>query len=504
MNFSKNAIDIIEGSEGLRLSAYIDPVGVPTIGYGTTVYPSGRRVQLGDTISDAEADAFLRFDCQKVAQGVDEATLGVGLNQNQFDALVSFSYNLGVGALRQSTLLRKLKAGDFVGAAAEFPSWNKGVVDGVRVELPGLTKRRALEQALFVRPDASGVPIPDVPLSDAEKVIAAKGFRQDGGNLLVLFDKTNNVIEILKLGDASPRTLIAALKVFPNLDTFDFAPSNDTVPAGTIVQFPGPSQPHPSNNAPPPPNQVLSLGSEDQEDSVVHDVQIMQTRLKELRYYAGPVNGVFDLLTDQAVKKFQADQFGASEADGLVGPKTWARLFGPPQAPTGDPGSSSPGKTYLKLTKTASKDEFGAFILDLAYYKDGVLKGSINTCSGQPRRQSFRTAPDSQMGSMEPLPEGKWSIGNIRWCGGKDNYSGPIWNGGLGPAKIPLTYVEPGTCAREAIEIHIDWNRQTSPGTAGCLAATNVPDFQKLVGWLRESNPNFLFVDWTDGTCPAP
>ena len=78
-----------------------------------------------------------------------------------------------------------------------------------------------------------------------------------------------------------------------------------------------------------------------------------------------------------------------------------------------------------------------------------------------------------------------------------------MWNSGLGPAKIRLDYKGPDRTDRGAIEIHIDWNRRRSPGTAGCVGIRNVPDYRTLVGWLRDTDPRDLFVDWGLGTCPA-
>ena len=144
MDLSQNALDIIQQSEGLVLNAAPDPgAGIPTIGYGTIAYPNGRKVEIGDSISPAEASAFLKFDCDRTAAGVTQALAGMAAGQNQFDALVSFAYNLGLGTLMSSTLLKKLKSGDFAGAAGEFPRFNKAMVRGVKVELPGLSARRA-------------------------------------------------------------------------------------------------------------------------------------------------------------------------------------------------------------------------------------------------------------------------------------------------------------------------------------------------------------------------
>lgn len=139
MHTSQKGLDLIKSFEGLRLSAYKDVVGVVTIGYGTT---SG--VKMGDTITKERAEELLRDDVKRFEDQVLRL-VKVPLTQGQFDALVSFTYNLGAANLGNSTLLRLLNAGDYKGAAAQFDRWTKA---GGK-ELPGLVKRRAAERALF-------------------------------------------------------------------------------------------------------------------------------------------------------------------------------------------------------------------------------------------------------------------------------------------------------------------------------------------------------------------
>ncbi|MEO0352603.1 MAG: lysozyme [Cyanobacteria bacterium P01_A01_bin.15] len=134
---------MIKSFEGLRLKAYQDAVGVWTIGYGTT-----RGVRPGQEISEAQAEALLKSDLNRFERDVSQA-VRVSINDNQFSALVSFTYNVGSGALRSSTLLRKLNSRDIYGAANEFPRWNRA---GGRV-LAGLTRRRNAERALFLGQD---------------------------------------------------------------------------------------------------------------------------------------------------------------------------------------------------------------------------------------------------------------------------------------------------------------------------------------------------------------
>jgi lysozyme len=145
MTPSDNAYDIIKASEGLRLEAYPDPGtgGDPwTIGYGHT----GPEVKPGYVIDQRRADAYLVKDAQWAADAVNDA-VDVDLNQNQFDALVSFVFNVGKDAFDKSTMRRLINAKDFNRAADQFPIWNKG---GGRV-LPGLVARRARERQLFLK-----------------------------------------------------------------------------------------------------------------------------------------------------------------------------------------------------------------------------------------------------------------------------------------------------------------------------------------------------------------
>lgn len=140
---NRNGLILIKSFEGLRLQAYRDAVGIWTIGYGTT-----RGVQPGMKISEKEAEEFLQDDLARFEKAINDA-VKVSINDNQFSALVSFTYNVGSGALRSSTLLRLLNRGDIRGAANQFPRWNRA---GGRV-LPGLTRRRNAERALFLGKD---------------------------------------------------------------------------------------------------------------------------------------------------------------------------------------------------------------------------------------------------------------------------------------------------------------------------------------------------------------
>jgi lysozyme len=143
-------LSLIRQAEGLRLRAYLCPAGVWSIGYGTTVYPDEREVRRGQTCTLEQAADYLANDLQGFERAVAKMVT-VPLTENQFAALVSLAYNVGIGALRGSTLLRLLNAGDYAGAANQFPRWNRAAG---RV-LPGLVKRRAAERDLFLSADSA-------------------------------------------------------------------------------------------------------------------------------------------------------------------------------------------------------------------------------------------------------------------------------------------------------------------------------------------------------------
>lgn len=144
MTPSVNCQKLVGQFEGCRLKAYPDPAtgGEPiTIGYGHT-QPG---LKLGTVWSQQEADAALMADLARFGRGVWNAIGEKETTQNRFDALVSFSFNVGLGNLLSSTLLRKHVAGDYAGAADQFARWNKAAGK----VMTGLTRRRAAEAALY-------------------------------------------------------------------------------------------------------------------------------------------------------------------------------------------------------------------------------------------------------------------------------------------------------------------------------------------------------------------
>lgn len=165
MKISNSGLDLIKSFEGLGdgnkstpgLDPYLCPAGVATIGWGHVILQHGQRLEgkaglhvairlYPKGITVEEAERLLRQDCERFENAVDRL-VKVPITQNQFDALVSFAFNLGEENLRRSTLLKRLNAGEYREAAIEFPKWNKanGQV------LPGLVRRRKAEAELFLK-----------------------------------------------------------------------------------------------------------------------------------------------------------------------------------------------------------------------------------------------------------------------------------------------------------------------------------------------------------------
>lgn len=163
---NKETLDLIKSFEGLELSAYKDTVGVWTIGYGHTAMAGPPTPKAGMKLTVKEAEDLLLKDLVKYEEPV-RRLVKVPLNDNQYGALVSFTYNLGEGNFSKSTLLKKVNAKDWAGAADQFGVWNKA---GGKV-LKGLTRRRAAEAALFLKPAFLDPHKPVQPLPDNPGVV---------------------------------------------------------------------------------------------------------------------------------------------------------------------------------------------------------------------------------------------------------------------------------------------------------------------------------------------
>lgn len=147
---SDKCYSIIKHHEQCRLKAYKDVAGIWTIGWGTTAYENGAPVKVGQVLQQWKADELLNLEVVSKAKSVQNLTAKAILKQCQFDSLVSFAYNVGIGALSQSTLLKKIiinPSDPFIHDC--FLMWNKAHVKGKLQEVPGLTARRKSEAWLY-------------------------------------------------------------------------------------------------------------------------------------------------------------------------------------------------------------------------------------------------------------------------------------------------------------------------------------------------------------------
>jgi len=165
MQINTAGLAIIKEFEGLILLAEQDPAGIWSIGYGHTP------AEPGEFITEKQADALLAEDVAKFDAAVSALVVKARTSENQFSAMVCLTYNIGPAAFRRSTLLRFHNAGNFPAAASQFAVWDKAHVDGHLVVLPGLVKRRAAEEALYVEVD-DHMPVPG-PFTEPDPVEGA-------------------------------------------------------------------------------------------------------------------------------------------------------------------------------------------------------------------------------------------------------------------------------------------------------------------------------------------
>lgn len=148
MQLSQKGLDAIKFFEGLELKAYPDSEGTPTIGYGT-IKIAGKPVRMGMVITKEQAEQYLLEDVEKFVVAVNKA-IKVPTTQNEFDALVIETYNIGIGAMQGSTFMKRHNAGNKVGCAEAMQWWDKITVKGKKVASKGLANRRRLEAKIYL------------------------------------------------------------------------------------------------------------------------------------------------------------------------------------------------------------------------------------------------------------------------------------------------------------------------------------------------------------------
>lgn len=203
---------------GPALTPYRCPAGVLTIGFGHT-----KGVKPGDRLpSKVYAEIMLDDDLLEYAKQVDDLVGGAPTSKHERAAMVSLNYNIGVGGFAKSSVLRLHKAGDKAGAARAFGMWNKATVDGKLVEMPGLTRRRAAETALYLTPDTDGH-ISRVPAMPQEVAQPAKA----GSSKAVL---TN-------VGVAAGATALAVENIKPAIEAVNAAVEAAKSAQGTVASI---------------------------------------------------------------------------------------------------------------------------------------------------------------------------------------------------------------------------------------------------------------------------
>ncbi len=422
--FEGYAKELADGSA----KAYLDPVGIWTIGWGATRnLDEGRSIREGDIISRETAERWLLEEVEQTANVVEELCT-VTITQSMFDALVSFGYNTGTGGggLRTSTLLKKLNEKDYEGAALQFGRWVNGEVNGQKVALPGLVRRRKAEEILFRRDGLSGA-----------------------------INSTST--------DAQDSTAPVEVRQY---------------------------QPAPT---PLPLTRLLEAGMSGD------DCFVINCALAGLGFLrVGPQPSHFTSVTTDAVKLFQRRD--DIQINGKVGPTTKQALELALQKARDPVAPASPDLVFCKLTRTRQPAYQGLEWCKLDFVDpQGKILDSLKVVSGAPSAQLFKLPEDSDAGSREPIPQGRYGIGDIDWAGGSNNYNAahPMTGNGLGPVWVPLTGKQADD--RSAFGLHGDWNwiaEGHSPGSAGCVCPSTLDDLKELVGLLRKYNPRELVVYW--------
>lgn len=433
LQLSNKGLNLIKEFEGYAkkladgsAKAYKDPVGIWTIGWGSIRnLDENRAVQDGDITTQATAERWLQKEVGQTAEIVEKLCT-VPIKQGMFDALVSFGYNVGTGGggLRTSTLLKKLNAKDYEGAAREFGRWIHGEVNGEQIELPGLVRRRKAEADLF---------------------------RQDSFS-----EETLNV---------------------------DPMPSSQSVEEREYQAAP----------VPLPFNRIL------QEGATGDDCFLLNCALAGLGFLrVGSQATQFTSVTEDAVSLFQRRE-GIS-INGQVGPTTRQALERSLQDARDRIAPRSPDLVFCKLTRTHHDAYEGLEWCKLDFVSpQGQVLDTLKVISGAASDQRFNLPENSNAGSGEPIPQGRYGIGDIDWAGGRDNYeaSHPIDGNGLGPVWVPLSGKQDDD--RGAFGMHADWNWITariSPGSAGCVCPSTLAELKELVRLLRKHDPRELVVYW--------
>ena len=266
--------------------------------------------------------------------------------------------------------------------------------------------------------------------------------------------------------------------------------------------FPGTGTPTPNTTFPDTlweePKLPLEIHRTLIEGNTGRDCFILNCALAKLGYLADGIQpGKYTSVTKEAVEWFQGDN--RLEVDGKFGIKTKAAMTTALSNALKRVPPPMLDRVYCRLTRTGTTAYAGLekLLLEFVDPKGRVL-AKLDVISGAPGVQKFRVPEDPLSFPMnfEPIPQARYTIGDIDFAGGKDNYKDVHFHetNGIGPVWVPLIKTRPDD--RDAFGFHVDWNRSSSPGSAGCVCVGTLDDLKKLVALLRLYDPRDLFVDW--------
>lgn len=447
MKPSSECFALIKKWEGLhkklpdgRIQAYKDPVGIWTIGYGSINHLDlNRPILKGDIITTEKAERWLEIEVEEKAEDV-ERLCKVSLKQCMFDALVSFTYNIGIGAFGESTLLRKLNKGDYEGASREFDRWVHGTDNGSRVVLPGLVNRRNEEEALFRRDGFSG--IDQAPKTDIEPELPQplkEEFPYEAAPIPLPFNRT------LEKGIVGKDCYILNCAL-----------------AG--LGF-------------------LRLGVQPNEFSDITDsaVRLFQSR-EALSRIDGKVGPETKRAIENALKRAR-DPFPPILDGGVYCRLTRTR---------------TPAYKGLEWCKLDFVNPQGNVVVDSLRVVSGLPMAQKFLRWDNPASVPGNDAPIPQDNYY--ISDIIWAGGKDNyWISHTTPGIGPIWVALVKPQERHQTCQTKGIGCRDAFGFHADWGwiqSGTSPGSEGCVCTATLDDLKKLVELLRKYDPRLLVVDW--------
>jgi len=332
LSVSDAGLEFITSHEGLRLELYNDPAGHATIGVGHLVHLGpidGRasEAEFANGITRAEAMDLLREDVGTAEDAV-RRLVDVPLNQNQFDALVSFTFNLGEGNLQSSTLLRRLNQGEYDAVPSELNRWTRG---GGQV-LPGLVRRRAEEGELFTTPVSGTVgPGPVQPPDENQVPDAILRIGARGSDVTTLQN-------LLLDAGFNPGTADGIFGAQTDSAVRDFQNANNLIADGIVGPQTWDALIDGDSSIDGDPSPVTVSSATLRNGARGSDVETLQQVLLDAGFNPGPADGIFGSQTESAVRAYQ--NANNLDADGIVGPQTWASMGVTVDATSGPSGAS--------------------------------------------------------------------------------------------------------------------------------------------------------------------